>query len=225
VTLDDDLQNPPEEIPRLVGTLLQGHDAVYGTPATEQHGVFRDLASQLTKIALQSAMGAETARHVSAFRAFRTELRKAFADYRSPHVNLDVLLTWATTRFAATVVQHDPRRQGQSGYTLRKLMTHALNMLTGFSTVPLRLASIMGFVFAGFGFLVLTYVLGRYLLAGSPVPGFPFLASLIAIFSGAQMLALGVIGEYLARMHFRTMERPPYSVRETVGSPLTHDDP
>jgi undecaprenyl-phosphate 4-deoxy-4-formamido-L-arabinose transferase len=81
----------------------------------------------------------------------------------------------------------------------------------------------MGFVFTLFGLLVLVYVLGRYLISGSSVPGFPFLASLIAIFSGAQMFALGIMGEYLARIHFRTMERPPYAVREQVGGAPTED--
>ncbi|MBN1611277.1 MAG: glycosyltransferase [Polyangiaceae bacterium] len=217
VTIDDDLQNPPEEIPKLLARLSEGHDVVYGTPQREQHGLFRDLASRITKIALQSAMGAETARKVSAFRAFRTELRQAFDGYRSPSVNLDVLLTWATSRFASETVTHAPRYHGDSGYSLRKLITHAMNMMTGFSALPLQMASIMGFLFALFGFGVLTYVVGRYLIQGGSVPGFPFLASIIAIFSGAQLFALGIIGEYLARMHFRTMERPPYSVRERIG--------
>ncbi len=217
VTLDDDLQNPPEEIPKLLAKLAEGHDMVYGTPERERHGLLRDMASRVTKYALQGTMGAETARKVSAFRAFRTELRRAFGDYRSPSVNLDVLLTWGTTRFSSVVVRHDIRQIGASGYTLRKLITHAVNMMTGFSTLPLQLASVMGFVFSAFGFLVLGYVLVRYLLSGSSVPGFPFLASIIAIFSGAQLFALGIIGEYLARMHFRTMDRPPYMVRERVG--------
>jgi undecaprenyl-phosphate 4-deoxy-4-formamido-L-arabinose transferase len=217
VTLDDDLQNPPEEIPKLLAKLAEGHDMVYGTREQERHGLLRDMASRITKWALQSAMGAETARNVSAMRAFRTELREAFANYRSPTVNLDVLLTWATTRFGAVRVRHEERQVGESGYNLRKLITHAVNMMTGFSTLPLQIASIMGFLFAMFGFLILGYVLVRFLLDGSSVPGFPFLASIIAIFSGVQLFALGIIGEYLARMHFRTMDRPPYLVRERVG--------
>lgn len=162
-------------------------------------------------------MGAANARQVSALRAFRTRLRDAFAEYRSPTVSIDVLLTWATTGFTAVRVRHEPRQYGQSGYTPRKLVRHALNMMTGFSTRPLQLASLMGFGFAIFGLMILAYVLVRWLLVGSAVPGFAFLASIIAIFSGAQLLALGIIGEYIARMHFRTMERPAYSVRESTG--------
>jgi len=216
VTLDDDLQHPPEEISKLFAKLAAGFDVVYGTPEREQHGLWRDLASRMTKLALQSTMGAETARNVSAFRAFRTQVREAFAGNRSPFLSVDVLLTWGTTRFAAVPVQHAQRKEGVSNYTFRKLVAHALNMMTGFSTLPLQLASMVGFAFTLFGLCVLLYVIGRYLLQGGSVPGFPFLASTIAIFSGAQLFALGIIGEYLARMHFRMMERPTYTVRSTT---------
>lgn len=215
VTMDDDLQHPPEEVPKLLSKIAEGYDVVYGRPIKEQHVFWRDVASQVTKMALKSAMGAKTARDVSAFRAFRTQLRDAFANYQSPFVSIDVLLTWATTNFAAIAVQHDPRLTGESHYTFRKLVAHALNMMTGFSTLPLQISSVIGFALTLFGLIVLTYVIGRFLIHGSSVPGFPFLASVIAIFSGAQLFALGIIGEYLARMHFRTMEKPPYAIRTT----------
>lgn len=219
-TIDDDLQNPPEEIPRLLARLDSDCDVVYGTPRAETHGVLRNMASRVTKMALQSAMGAETARNVSAFRVFRSRLRAAFDAYRSPTVNIDVLLTWGTTRFAALPVRQDERAMGESGYTVSKLLTHALNMMTGFSTLPLRVASVLGVAFAFAGLVVLAYVVGRWAIHGSTVPGFPFLASIVAIFSGVQLFAMGIFGEYLARMHFRTMERPPYAVQsETTASP------
>jgi glycosyltransferase involved in cell wall biosynthesis len=213
VTIDDDLQHPPEEIKKLLDKFAEGYDVVYGTPLHEQHGLWRDFASQTTKLALQSSMGVDVARHVSAFRVFRTQLREAFAEYRSPYVSIDVLLTWATKRFAAVQVQHDPRKIGQSNYTLRKLVIHAFNMITGFSTWPLQIASLVGVGFALFGIAILVFVVGRYIIQGESVAGFPFLASIIAIFSGAQLFALGIMGEYLARMHSRTMERPAYVVR------------
>jgi len=217
VTMDDDLQHPPEEIPKLLAVLDQGYDVVYGRPAQEQHGFLRDLASWTTKLALQNMMGAEIARQVSAFRVFRAEVANAFRHYEGAFVSIDVLLTWGTNRFVATPVRHEPRKQGESGYTLRKLVTHATNMMTGFTTKPLQLASLIGFGFTLFGFGVLCYVVGRYLLQGTPVPGFPFLASIVALFSGAQLFALGIIGEYLARMHFRSMQKPPYVVRAELG--------
>jgi Glycosyltransferases involved in cell wall biogenesis len=212
-TIDDDLQNPPDQIPLLLKKLEEGFDVVYGTPEEEQHGLLRDLASKITKLVLQNAMGAEVAKHISAFRVFRTRVREAFHDYRGPFVSIDVLLTWGTTRFGALRVRHEPRREGDSGYTLKKLILHALNMMTGFSVLPLQIASLIGFGFTVLGLLALAFVVGRFLIEGSAVPGFPFLASLIAVFSGAQLFALGIIGEYLARVHFRIMDRPPYTVR------------
>ena len=213
VTLDDDLQHPPEEISKLLEVLAQDFDVVYGTPENEEHGFLRDLASLVTKMALQNVMGAKIARRVSAFRAFRAEVANAFSHYEGSFVSIDVLLTWGTNRFAAVPVAHQPRRQGTSGYTFRKLITHAMNMMTGFTTLPLQFASLVGFAFTIFGFCVLGFVLIRYLKYGNPVPGFPFLASIVALFSGAQLFALGIIGEYLARMHFRSLQKPPYVVR------------
>lgn len=215
ITMDDDLQHPPEEIAGLLHKLEKGYDVVYGTPQREQHGRWRNLASQMTKLALRGAMGVETARNVSAFRALRTSVRDSFAHYQGPSVSIDVLLTWGTSSFAAVPVRHNPRRTGQTNYTLRKLVIHALDMMTGFSVLPLRIANLMGFALTLFGLAVLAYVVGRYLSEGGSVPGFPFLASVIAIFSGAQLFALGIIGEYLARMHFRMMGKPPYTVRGT----------
>jgi glycosyltransferase involved in cell wall biosynthesis len=218
VTMDDDLQHRPEEIPRLLELLGQGYDVVYGRPHRERHGVWRNLASRLTKLALQSAMGAEIARSVSAFRAIRTSLRDAFPDYRGPFVSIDTLFTWGTVRFGSVTVQSDARFMGKSNYTLQKLVGHAFTMMTGFSTIPLQFASWIGFAFTAMGGGLLAYVLGCYLIKGSVVPGFAFLASMIAIFSGAQLFALGIIGEYLARMHFRLMDKPSYVVRAQIGA-------
>ncbi len=217
ITMDDDLQHPPSEIHKLITKLAEGYDVVYGTPVQERHGLLRDLASQITKLALQNAMGVDVARSVSAFRIFRTSLRRAFEHYDNPVVNLDVLLTWGTTRFAAITIPHAPRRFGVSNYTVLKLVNHAMNMITGFSTLPLQVASLLGFGLTLFGVVLLIYVFIRLLLEPS-VPGFPFLASVVTVFSGAQLLALGIIGEYLARMHVRIMGRPSSVVRESIES-------
>lgn len=218
VTMDDDSQHPPEEIHKLLDKLEEGYDVIYGKPKVEQHGFWRNLASKITKLALKSAMGAQTADDVSAYRAFYTRLRRSFANYTNPFVSIDVLLAWATTRFGSVNIKHKVRQKGPSNYTFRKLIIHALNMITGFSVLPLQLASMTGFLFAIFGLLVLIYVIGRYLIQGGSVPGFPFLASIISIFAGVQLFALGIIGEYLARMYFRLMDRPSYVIRDETTS-------
>jgi undecaprenyl-phosphate 4-deoxy-4-formamido-L-arabinose transferase len=218
VTIDDDLQNPPEEIPKLLAELDRGNDVVYGTTSHEHYGLWRGLATRLTKVALRGAVGNEIAAKVSAFRAFRTELRDAFAGYEGPHVSIDVLLSWGARRYSWVPAAHHAREEGRSSYTFSRLATHGLNVLTGFSTRPLRIASLIGLAFTLFGVVVLAVVLISYVVRGGSVPGFPFLASLIAIFSGAQLLTLGIIGEYLARMHMRMMDRPPYSVRHDTAA-------
>ncbi len=214
VTIDDDLQHPPEEIPKLLEKLNEGFDVVYGTARAERHGLWRNLASQITKVAMSSVMNVKVACKVSAFRVFRSCIRESFADYRGANPSIDVLLDWGASRFGSVAVSHLSREKGASNYTFAKLVTHAINMITGFSTLPLRIASILGFTFTLFGFFVLAYVIIRYLISGSPVAGFPFLASSIAIFSGVQLFAIGIIGEYLARMHIRLMDRPSYAIRE-----------
>jgi undecaprenyl-phosphate 4-deoxy-4-formamido-L-arabinose transferase len=216
VTMDDDLQNPATEIHLMLDKLAEGYDVVYGVPQRVEHGLLRSLASKLTKMALKSAMGMGTARNVSPFRAFRTKLREGFKNYNSPFVFIDVLLTWTTSNFASVKVRHEPRRAKQSNYTLSMLIRHAINLITGFSIIPLQIASLIGFIFTLFGFGILGWVLGRYFITGTSIPGFPFLASIIAIFSGAQLFTLGIFGEYLARIHFRTMDRPPYVVGQVI---------
>ncbi|NNM34446.1 MAG: glycosyltransferase family 2 protein [Gemmatimonadetes bacterium] len=225
ITMDDDLQHPPEEIPKLLEALTPDVDVVYGTPEREHHSLARRVASRLIKRVLEGAMGAETARKTSAFRAFRTHLRDGMGTFGGPFANIDVMLTWGSARFTSISVRHAPRHAGQSGYSVRKLVRHALNMATGFSTLPLRLASLGGFLFMGVGFAMLAYVLGRYFLEGVAVPGFAFLASSISLFSGVQLFALGIIGEYLARMHFRMMDRPTYVVRPEESSAMGQAPP
>jgi glycosyltransferase involved in cell wall biosynthesis len=216
VTMDDDLQNPPEEVPRLLAKLAEGFDVVYGFPERESHGFSRNIASRITKLTLKTAMGVDVASRVSSFRAFRSQVRAAFAGYSGAFVSIDVLLSWGTSRFAAIPVKNPPRTIGTSNYTVRKLIIHAVNMVTGFSVMPLQVASLLGFFFALFGFCLLLYVLARYMINGDTVVGFPFLASALSIFSGVQLFSLGIIGEYLARMHFRLLDRPSYTIRSTT---------
>jgi undecaprenyl-phosphate 4-deoxy-4-formamido-L-arabinose transferase len=218
VTLDDDLQNLPEEIHRLLEKLDQGYDVVYGVPKRHQQSWWRNLGSMLTKWSVSFVVGREVSqsvRDVSAFRAFRTDLRRSFEAYHGAEVILDGLLGWATTRFASVSVEEEPRAVGKSNYSFGKLASMALLILTNFSTAPLRLASILGFCFTVMGFLGLVYVVVQYFLLGS-VPGFTFLASTIFVFGGVQLFAIGIIGEYLARLFERSSGRPPYTVARTT---------
>ena len=213
ITMDDDLQHPPEEIYKLLDQLNQGNDAVYGIPGKMPHSWWRNAFSYLTKRLLSMAMGVKNLRDFAAFRAFRTNLRDAFASYQNPNVILDVLLSWGTTRFSTVVVNERPRQAGRSNYNFFKLFQYTMVVLTGFSTLPLRIASIVGFIFTFFGFVIFAFVIGTYFLVGS-IPGFPFITSIIVLFSGTQLFALGIIGEYMARIFDRSMDRPAYVIGE-----------
>lgn len=215
VTLDDDLQQPPSEMPKLLAKLAEGHDVVYGIPQTRPHSLYRRLLSWSARTAVKIATRQQTVRDLSPYRAFRTSLRAAFEEFRSPQLLFDVLLGWGTTRIATTTVTHHPRRVGRSNYGFIKLAGTALTFWIGYTTAPLRFASLLGFAFVAFGGAVLAYVLGVYFLEGS-LPGFPFLASTIAIFGGVQLFTLGIIGEYLARMFRRSLDQPAYVVRTTA---------
>lgn len=217
VTIDDDLQNPPSEIPRLIAALDAETDLVYGTPVTESHTALRNLASVSTKWVMSRLLGPDVNGKMSAFRVFRRHLVTRNDDNNDPFVSIDVLLSWATTKVTVVEVEFDQRRVGTSGYTTGKLIRHAFNLITGYSTRPLRLVGGLGLVVSAFGFILLSYTLIRYIVEPAAVEGFTFLAGSLTLFSGVQLLSLGVLSEYLARMHFRTMGRPAYTVHEEIG--------
>jgi glycosyltransferase involved in cell wall biosynthesis len=211
VTIDDDLQHPPEEIPNFLNKLGEGYDVVYGIPKKMPHSWWRNLTSRAAKRLLSMVIGLQTVREIGSFRAFRTDLRRAFADYSHPGIIIDALLAWGTTRFTSILVDQDPRDQGSSNYNFSRLFGLVFLILTGYSTMPLRFASLLGFSTTLFGLIALIYVLFISITQGS-LPGFPFLASTILLLGGTQLFALGIFGEYLARVFDRSMDRPPYII-------------
>ncbi len=222
VTIDDDLQHPPEEIPRLLARLELGDcDVVNGLVREVARGAWRRLSSRFARLILSGTMGSDAARGITSFRAFRTSLREGFSADIGPSVSMEALLSWSTARFADEEVAHRPRSTGSSGYTFASLARFAIDTLTSYSAVPLRIATVLGLATAAGGVFLLVFVVARYVLDGTPVVGFPFLASTVALFSGVQLVTLGVIGEYLARMHFRLMRKPTYVVAEVVGASET----
>jgi len=216
VTMDDDLQHNPEELPKLINKLDEGYDVVYGVPRTRRQPWWKRIPASLVKGAISSAIGLPAIRDMSSYKVFRASMKPAFESITSPDVQIDVLLSWGTTRFATMQIEEASRTAGKSNYDINKLIKVSLLILTNYTTIPLRLASILGFLFTILGFFILIYVIAEYFTVGS-IPGFTFLASAITIFSGVQLFALGIIGEYLARMFERTSGKQPYIVTKTTG--------
>jgi undecaprenyl-phosphate 4-deoxy-4-formamido-L-arabinose transferase len=146
-------------------------------------------------------------------RAFRADLREGFSHIADAFASVDVVLSWTTTGVRRVNVEMDERTIGRSSYTLKSLFKHAITMVTGYSTAPLRFVTWLGAACGLLGLVLLTYVLYGFITGSTTVAGFTTLASMIALFSGAQMLSIGILGEYIGRMHFRGMQRPTYVVR------------
>jgi undecaprenyl-phosphate 4-deoxy-4-formamido-L-arabinose transferase len=217
VTLDDDLQNPPSEIPKLLTRLRRDGGVVYGTSLIVEQFWWRRLSSQIAKKLFKRFLGFNSAIKISSFRAFYTELRNGFEGDLGPNVSLDSLLTWSTANFSTIEVAHHTRRSGSSNYTLRKLIRFMIDTATGYSAIPLRFATKIGFFVTLFGFVLFLWVTIRPLILGNSVPGFPLLASSLAIFSGTQLLMLGILGEYIGKIHFRTMKQPTYTISDKTS--------
>jgi undecaprenyl-phosphate 4-deoxy-4-formamido-L-arabinose transferase len=214
VTMDDDLQHPPEEIPNLLAALREDVDLVYGVPEREQHGQLRNASSYLAKAAIAGTLGVSHAKDLSAFRVFRTYLRQAFDLITGPHVSVDVALGWGTTAVASVEVRTVRRPYGRSGYTARALLRHAMNLFLGYSTALLRLSTYLGFALGLTGLILVLRLVWLYYHGQTAVAGFTTIASLVAIFSAAQLMAIGVLGEYVGRIHAGGMGRPTYVIRE-----------
>ncbi|GAA3444122.1 glycosyltransferase family 2 protein [Planomonospora venezuelensis] len=226
VTMDDDLQHPPEQIPLLLAALEGDRlDLVYGVPHSEEHGFLRSLASRSVKTGMSRALGIRNAQKIGAFRAFRTCLRDGFESLSGPHASVDVALSWGTTQIGSVGVHMNDREFGESNYNLRMLVRHAANLLLGYSTAPLRVASYLGFLTGIIGLFLGGVVLWRFASGDTTVAGFTTITSMVAIFSSAQLISIGVLGEYIGRIHGGGLGRPTYVVRERVGLSAARDVP
>lgn len=219
VTMDDDLQHRPDQIPAILVPLARGDaDLVYGVPIEEEHGLWRSAASRTVKHGLALA-GVPEADNISAFRAFWTAQREGLTHLEDPYVSLDVMLSWTTTSVARVVVQMDHRLVGTSSYSVRALVRHSMNMITGYSNVPLRVVAWLGGVCALIGAVLGAVVLWKYVEGDTTVAGFTTIAAMVAVFSGAQMLSLGIIGEYIGRLHTRSTGKPTFLVKTDSDNP------
>jgi len=220
VTMDDDGQHPPEELPKLIRAIEEsGADVVYGVPKERSHAPWRNLGSWLVVTFYQWVFRTNVT--PSAFRIMRRQVVDAILTYDLNYTYVDGLLAWNTDRIAQLEVEHRPRQHGRSGYNLGKLLTLAMNLFTNFSILPLQIVSIMGFVVAVLGFLLGLYYILQRLLGGIAVPGYASIIVAILVLGGLQMLSVGIIGEYLGRVHININRKPQYTIREilTQGEP------
>jgi len=216
VNLDDDLQNPPSEAVKLVRHLRESDaEVVYSRYAKKKHHWARNVASWLANCCATFLLGKPKDLYLSSFRALRRDLVGRIVAYRGPYPYVDGLILGATNRIATLEVEHVERQGGRSGYTLRKLIRLALSLLFDFSVMPLRIASVLGVLLCVLGGLILAEVVLETLFVGQRQLGWGSLMGALAVFSGAQLLMLGIIGEYIGRA-FLTVSGKPQSLVRTL---------
>ena len=216
ITMDDDLQNPPADIAKLIDLISLGdYDLVYGVPERKQHSLGRNIGSWVVNIFFRLVFRVDV--RVTSFRAIRRELVDSILAYNLNFTYIDGLLAWNTQRIGQVTVDHRPRTSGKSGYSFAKLLGLALNLFTNFSLLPLQIASCAGLAASVSGLLAGVYFLVQALLSQISVPGYASIIVAVMVLGGVQLLALGVIGEYVGRLHMNVNRKPQYTVRQIVS--------
>jgi len=219
VNLDDDGQNPPAEAVRLWRHARdQGLDVVFGHYEVKQHSLWRNAGSWLTNRVTDWALDKPPGFYLSSFRCVSAFVAGQTAGYVGPYPYIDGLLLQLTQRIGSIEVRHEPRQTGSSGYTLRRLLRLWLSSWVNFSVFPLRVATVLGLVMALAGLAAFAVVVCLWLANRGPQYGFGWIISAVVLFSGVQLVMLGLIGEYIGRMFLTINQRPQAVVREVMRS-------
>ena len=217
ITMDDDLQHPPEEIPKLLKAMVKGKfKVVYGQYKQKKHGLIRDFVSKTVNKMLSKVTG--TGYHVTSFRAIEKNVVKEMVKFDNFNIMIDVLIKdiVSNKKVGHCRVQHHKRRIGKSNYSFTKLASYALNMIFNYTLWPLRLATIFGFVFAALSALLGVFYFVYFLAIGVDVRGWTSLSLLITFFSGVILFVLGIFGEYLGKIYLNINHKPQYIIEDIV---------
>jgi len=219
VNLDDDGQNPPSEAVRLFEhARRQGLDAVFGHYADKRHSAWRNWGSRFTNAITDLILDKPAGFYLSSFRCVSALVAREVSANTGPFPYVDGLILQVTQRIGSVQVEHAERVAGASGYTLRKLLRLWLSTFVNFSVMPLRLATLLGMIMAGAGFLGIGGVAYWWWTGTGPAFGWGSLMAGLLLFSGVQLVMLGLIGEYLGRMFLTINQRPQSVVRAVLRS-------
>ncbi len=224
VILDDDFQNPPSQVARLVDKLNEGYDVVYSRYEKKMHHGLRNLGSSFNNLVATILIGKPRDLYLSSFKAITRFVIDELVKYTGPYPYIDGLIFRVTRNYTTVLVEHRPRKAGTSGYSVRKLVSLWLNMFTNFSIVPLRVATMLGFAFATLGLVGATIFLIEKIRHPDLPAGWPSLIISLFIISGVQLFALGVVGEYLGRLFMKDNGNPQFVVRKAINCRRPKDD-
>jgi undecaprenyl-phosphate 4-deoxy-4-formamido-L-arabinose transferase len=217
VTLDADLQNPPEEIPRLVAKIEEGFDTVGGWRENRQDSIFRRLPSQLVNYVMSRVTGVRLRDYGCMLRAYRREVVDSINRCHESSSFIPALANLFSHRVAEIPVGHAERERGQSKYSLIKLIRLNFDLMTGFSNLPIHLVGLMGVAIALLGLFFGLVLFIRRLFVGPEVEGVFTLFAILFVFVGLNTLGLALIGEYVGRIYREVRQRPRYVIRQSLG--------
>lgn len=226
INIDDDFQNPPSEVVKLYEH-AKGNpelDVVYTRYEEKHHSLFRNLGSRFNDVMARFMIDKPKGLYLSSFRCINRFLRDRVVQYTGPYPYIDGLILENTRRIGRLTVQHAPRTEGKSGYTLRKLIRHWLMMFVNFSVMPLRISSFIGAMFSVVGFVMAMVAVYERFFKDTP-QGWASIVSVVLVFAGIQLLTLGLIGEYLGRLYLMQRGKPQYAVRTTLVASMAPTDP
>lgn len=216
LTMDDDLQHPPEEIPKLIAKIEQGYDLVYGRYLRKEHNFWKNLGSKFINYILKKVTGYSSS--VTSFRIMKKAVAQKIIKHKNYNIMIDVCISDFVSRqkIAYVAINHSKRLSGKSNYTLRKLVSMAINMILNYSTLPLKIASILGIFSSVLSFLVAVYLIIVYFTIQNHVSGWTSLILAIVFFSGLILFVIGIIGEYISRIFLNLSDKPQYEIREIL---------
>lgn len=213
VTIDEDLEHPPESIPLLLAKGREGSSVVYGVNATRTHAWWRNLTSEIGRSMFKTAIPTLN-RDYTSFRLVHSSVAKQLERFQSPFTFIDGYISWITNRYATVTVPHGVGAHSKSSYSFRTLTSHMLNIFVTFSNVPLRFAAWIGLLASFVGGVWGVYIVLAKALGSVSISGYTSLVAGMTFMGGLQLLILGVFGEYIARINFRVASMPLYLIEQ-----------
>lgn len=214
ILMDDDLQNPPEEIPKLVSEINKGYDFVYGIPEKMNQNFMRLISSKIAFLMSELMFDKPKNLYPTSFTAIKNNVIKEIIKYEGPYPYVAGLILRVTKNGTNVIVKQLPRKVGKSQYNLIKLLRLWLSGFTNFSIIPLRIASLSGLLISLIGFAILTIIIIQKLFFAKYLSGWSSVIGSVLFFSGIQLLALGMLGEYVGRIFMILNKTPQYSIKE-----------
>jgi len=223
--IDDDLQNPPSEIIRLLSKAITGkYDVVYAQYELKQHSIVRNFYSKMNNAFAVHLLNKPKGLYLSSFKIMKKEIAREIVAYKGPYPYIDALVLRCTENIGTETVMHESRTNGKSNYTLRKLLSLYLNMFINFSNRPLRFITISGCIISFVSFCASIYILLERIIIHDEPPGWSFLAIVLLLLIGLVFVVLGVLGEYIGKILMSLNNAPQYVIKKKKNTPLFSDD-